>query len=73
MSEAVLEKMIQGYMATIQPVYTFGWQGGEPTLMGLNFFRKVIDFQKKYGRADTPVANGIQTNATLIDDRFAEH
>jgi uncharacterized protein len=73
MSEAVLEKMIQGYMATIQPVYTFGWQGGEPTLMGLNFFREVIDLQKKYGRAGTPVANGIQTNATLIDDRFAEH
>ncbi len=60
-------------MTTNQPVYAFGWQGGEPTLMGLDFFHKVVDLQKKYGRADSRVANGIQTNAILIDDKFAEH
>jgi len=73
MSEEVLEAMIQGYMTTAQPVYSFGWQGGEPTLMGLGFFRKVTELQKKYGAAGSTVANGLQTNATLIDDAFAEH
>jgi uncharacterized protein len=73
MSEAVLEKMIRGYLSTPQPVYTFGWQGGEPLLLGVNFFRKITDLQKKHGRAGTRIANGIQTNATLIDDAAAEH
>lgn len=73
MSKAVLENLIRGYMGTFQPVYSFGWQGGEPTLMGLDFFRKVIELQKQYGGCETLVANGIQTNATLIDDEFAEH
>jgi uncharacterized protein len=36
--EAVLENLIRGYLSTDQPVYTFGWQGGEPMLMGLDFF-----------------------------------
>lgn len=73
MSETVLEHLIREYMATPQPVYTFGWQGGEPTLMGIDFFRKVIELQQRYGSNETLVANGIQTNATLIDDEFAEH
>jgi len=42
--EAVLENLIRGYLSTDQPVYTFGWQGGEPMLMGLDFFRRVTDF-----------------------------
>lgn len=73
MSDAVLEKMIAGYMATPQPAYSFGWQGGEPTLMGLEFFRKVTALQKRYGEPGASVANGLQTNATLIDDEFAAH
>jgi uncharacterized protein len=40
MSDEVLERMISGYMATAQPTYSFGWQGGEPTLMGADFFRR---------------------------------
>jgi len=73
MSKEVLENLIHGYMATFQPVHSFGWQGGEPTLMGLDFFRKVIELQKRYGSSETLVANCIQTNAILIDDEFAEH
>jgi len=73
MSETVLEEMIKSYMNTRQPVHTFGWQGGEPTLMGLDFFRKTADFQQKYGRSGDSVANGLQTNATLIDDEMAKH
>lgn len=71
MSEAVLESMIAKYMATSQPAYYFGWQGGEPTLMGVDFFRKVVDLQKKYGRWGATVSNGLQTNAILINDDLA--
>lgn len=73
MTDEVLERMISTYMATPQPQYVFGWQGGEPTLMGIEFFRKVTALQKKYGRQGAIVANGLQTNATLIDDALAAH
>ena len=70
MSDEVLEKMIAGYLATEQPVYAFGWQGGEPTLMGREFFEKVLSLQQKYGKGRT-IANSLQTNGTLLDDDFA--
>ncbi|MBD3393728.1 MAG: anaerobic sulfatase maturase [Chitinivibrionales bacterium] len=73
MSDSVLEKMIQSYMATSQPVYSFGWQGGEPALMGADFFRRVVDLQKKHGRAGSSVSNGVQTNGVLITDELAAH
>ncbi len=73
MTEPVLERVVQSYMATEQPTYSFSWQGGEPTLMGVDFFRQVTDFQTKFGKQGTVVTNGLQTNATLIDDAFAKH
>jgi uncharacterized protein len=73
MSDAVLERLVRGYMATTQPQYVFGWQGGEPTLMGLDFFRRVTDLQAACGRPGAIVANGIQTNGTLITDDLAAH
>jgi uncharacterized protein len=60
-------------MATEQSCYSFGWQGGEPTVMGVDFFKAVVELQKKYGRGGCYVANGVQTNATLITDELAEH
>jgi uncharacterized protein len=41
--------------------------------MGVEFFKKVTAFQQKYGKPGVSVANGLQTNATLIDDEFAAH
>ena len=73
MSEAVLERMVAGYMATDQPTYAFGWQGGEPTLMGLDFFKRATELQKAHGKPGAVVSNGLQTNTTLIDDAFAKH
>ncbi|MHA1689816.1 MAG: anaerobic sulfatase maturase [Promethearchaeota archaeon] len=73
MADEVLEKMISSYMATDQDGhYVFGWQGGEPTLMGLEFFKKVVKFQQKYGRPGSRVSNGLQTNGTLISSEFAQ-
>lgn len=73
MSDVTLERLISGYMATDQAAYTFIWQGGEPTLLGLEFFRRVTDLQRKYGRPGAVVANMLQTNATLITDELARH
>ena len=72
MSDEVLERMISTFLATNQPQHSFGWQGGEPTLMGLDFFKNVISLQKQYGSGKN-VSNGLQTNTTLIDDDFAKH
>ncbi|MFQ3621413.1 MAG: hypothetical protein SNJ78_10785, partial [Spirochaetales bacterium] len=69
--DPVLERLISSYMKTVQPVYAFGWQGGEPTLMGLDFFRKVVHLQQTYGRLGVSVSNGIQTNGTLLTDEMA--
>jgi uncharacterized protein len=71
MPDSVLEAMVRGYLATPQPQYTFGWQGGEPTLMGADFFRRATDLQRRHGRPGAIVANGLQTNGTLLDDGFA--
>jgi uncharacterized protein len=73
MSDEVLEQMIRGYMSTPQPAWSFGWQGGEPTLMGVPFFRRVTELQERHGRPGASVSNGLQTNATLVDDELAEH
>ncbi|MCF8126688.1 MAG: anaerobic sulfatase maturase [Desulfotignum sp.] len=71
MSDVVLEKLIKTYMATDQPVHAFCWQGGEPTLAGLDFYTKVTALQKKYAGSGARVSNTIQTNATLITEKMA--
>lgn len=72
MSDEVLERMISSFMSVPMPQYAFGWQGGEPTMMGLDFFRRAVQLQQKHGSRGTVVANGLQTNATLITDEFAQ-
>jgi len=47
----------------------FAWQGGEPTLMGLDFFRKAVELELRHA-AGRPVRNTLQTNGTLLDDRW---
>ena len=51
MSDEVLERFIQQYIAGVTgSEVVFSWQGGEPTLMGLDFFRKVVALEKKYAK-----------------------
>ncbi len=73
MSDDVLEAVIRSFLATPQQNHAFGWQGGEPTLMGAAFFRRVTELQQRHGRPGTLVSNGLQTNGTLIDDDLAAH
>ena len=73
MSDQVLDRLIHTYMRTTQPQYGFAWQGGEPTLMGVDFFRRVTQLQAKHGFSGASVANHLQTNAVLMSDEFAEH
>ncbi len=73
MSDKTLDNMVSSFLKTKQQNYAFGWQGGEPTMMGLEFFEKVIEFQKYYGRSGLNVSNGLQTNAVLIDNKMAAH
>lgn len=71
MSDEVLETYIRQYIAHQSiPEINFAWQGGEPTLLGVNFFRKVVALQKKYADG-RPVSNALQTNGTLLDDEWA--
>ena len=73
MSEETLEQFIRQYIAgaTGEEV-VFSWQGGEPTLLGLEFFRKVVAVEKKYSRPGQRIENDLQTNGTLIDDEWCE-
>ncbi|HUX20435.1 MAG TPA: anaerobic sulfatase maturase, partial [Spirochaetia bacterium] len=73
MSDSVLESLVAGFLATPQPAYTFGWQGGEPTLMGRTFFKRVTELQEHYGRRGAIVSNGLQTNGTMITPELASH
>jgi len=48
------------------------WQGGEPTLMGLDFYRRAIGIEKKYQKPGVEILNTIQTNGTLINDEWCD-
>lgn len=71
MSEDILEETMKQVLTQGEREVSFGWQGGEPTLMGLPFFRKAVEFQQQYGRRQA-VGNGLQTNGLLIDREWAE-
>ena len=73
MSDETLRAVLQRYFKTRQPVYSMVWQGGEPTLMGAAFFRRVVDMQKEVAPAGARIANAIQTNATSIREDLAAH
>ena len=70
MNDEVLEKLIKDYLKLRFPISSFAWQGGEPTLMGLDFYRKAVELQKKYGAASQQVSNALQTNAILLDETW---
>jgi uncharacterized protein len=79
MTDDVLERYIRQQcesQATL-PQVTISWQGGEPTLMGLDFFRRSVELAAKYRQPAQSVQYTIQTNGTLLDEEwcafFREH
>lgn len=71
MDADLLETYTRQYIeAQPGPEVTFAWQGGEPTLMGLDFFRQAVAFQQKYARPGMQIGNSLQTNGVLLDDAW---
>ncbi len=78
MSMEVLESFTRQYIAAQQVnEVTFSWQGGEPLLAGLDFFKQAVAYQKKYQRPGLAIHNALQTNGLLLDEEwcrfFNEH
>ncbi len=72
MSEDLLEQYVtQHIAASPDEVIRFSWHGGEPTLLGLDYFRLIVDIQRRHCPPRRTIANGIQTNGTLIDEEWA--
>ena len=71
MREDVLDSFIRQYIeAHDSPVVSFAWQGGEPTLLGVEYFRKLVQIQKKYSNGKS-IQNAFQTNGVLLNDDWA--
>src|SRR5215471_19225858 len=69
MSEATLDAYIRQLLeAHRAPQVTVAWQGGEPTLMKLEFFRRAVELVEKYRRPGQNVKHTFQTNGILLDD-----
>jgi uncharacterized protein len=69
----VLESFTRQYIES-QPGrhVTFAWQGGEPTLLGVDFYRSAVDLQKKYKKPAITIENNLQTNATQLNDEWGQ-
>jgi uncharacterized protein len=65
--EAYIRQLLEAHQV---PQVTVAWQGGEPTLMGLDFFRRSVELQKKYAKPGTRVENTFQTNGILLDEEW---
>jgi uncharacterized protein len=70
----MLEALMPQYMEYVADLgqASFAWQGGEPTLAGLEFFEWAVELQKKHARRGTVISNALQTNGVLLDDEWAK-
>ena len=70
-SDEILETHIRQYIeGQDRAEVVFSWQGGEPTLLGLEFFQKVVELEQKYKKPNQRIENDLQTNGTLLDDEW---
>ena len=73
MGDEVLENYIRQLIESHRvPRVTVAWQGGEPTLMGIDFYRRAIHYQEKYRRPGMTFENTLQTNGTLLNDEWCQ-
>src|SRR5512140_767742 len=72
MPPEVLETYVRSYIDSQDtPAVTFAWQGGEPTVLGIDFFRRAVELQGKYSGGKR-IENSLQTNGVLLDDAWCE-
>ena len=73
MDASTLEQFVRQYIESqTGEQVVFSWQGGEPTLMGLPFYREVVALQKKYAKPNQKIENDLQTNGLALDDEWVE-
>jgi uncharacterized protein len=72
MTDETLERLVDTFLFYSYPNSVFAFQGGEPTLAGIGFFRKLVALQQQLGRSGQTVSNALQTNAVLIDSAWCE-
>ena len=73
MSVDLLELYISRHIdACREEVIRFSWHGGEPTILGLDYFRRIVELQKKYKPSNRQIINGIQTNGTVLDEQWCQ-
>lgn len=71
MADELLESYIKQLLEAHQvPEVTIAWQGGEPTLMGLDFFKRSVDYVEKFKKTNQQVQHTMQTNGTKLDDEW---
>ncbi len=69
MPDIILEEyIVQHIEASSEPVIRFSWHGGEPTILGLDYFRKIVALQRKHQPPGQRIMNGMQTNGTLLEE-----
>lgn len=74
MRDETLENLVRSQIQSLaigQREVQFAWQGGEPTLMGIPFFKRVVALQRKHAPRDVSILNAFQTNGVLVTDEFA--
>jgi len=70
MSDSVLSAFITNYITSQPtPIVEFVWQGGEPTLLGIDFFKRVMELQKPFSGTKS-ITNSLQTNGTLLNEEW---
>ena len=62
--------IVQHIAASPRPLINFQWHGGEPTLLGLDYFRKIVALERKHQPAGRQITNGLQTNGTTLDEEW---
>lgn len=72
MSEKTLEEMVKKALSYAEGQCTFAFQGGEPTMEGLEYYRRLVELQVKYNVNKVAIYNSIQTNGLVVDEAWAE-
>src|SRR3954452_18535632 len=67
--ELYVKQLLESHLT---PNVTIAWQGGEPTLMGIDFFRRSVELVERYRRPEQVIEHTIQTNGTKLDDEWCE-